>query len=93
MLAPLQPAEVQVVVGYAQGLQADDSLVQVRSGVFAKHSNVYGVAVGPRRVYYDVMPHQSFGPLRSGKLDESEVTILHREVAGDTMVVVYVPKG
>jgi hypothetical protein len=73
-------------------MRADDTLVQVRSGVFAKRSNVEGVQVGGRTVYYDLLPHQSFGPLRSGRVAESQVDVLARETAGDALVLIYALK-
>jgi hypothetical protein len=90
--AALSAADLERVLAYASTVRPDDSLVQVRPGVFAKRSNVHGVVVGDRTVYYDVQPHQSFGPLRSGALAESDVDILGRQTVDGTQVVVYAPK-
>jgi hypothetical protein len=89
---PLTSQQLETVASYARSFQPDDVLVQVRPGVFAKRSNVAGVDVGGRKVYYDVTPHQSFGPLRTGQLAESEVQVLARLPAGDTLVLVYAPR-
>jgi hypothetical protein len=88
----LTPAELDEALSYARQLRPDDPLVQVRPGVFAKRSNVEGVRLNGRTVYYDVLPHQSFGPLRSGKVSESQITVLGTERLGDTLVIVYVLK-
>lgn len=88
----LTAAGVERVLAYARSVRPDDSLVQVRPGVFAKRSNVYGVEVGGRTVYYDIQPHQSFGPLRSGALAESDVIILARATIDSTQILIYVPK-
>jgi hypothetical protein len=85
----LAPADLQMVLSYAQQMRSDDSLVQVRAGVFAKRSNVEGVQVGSQRVYYDLVPHQSYGPLRSGRVDESQINVLSRSQSGDTLILVY----
>jgi hypothetical protein len=84
---------VERVLAYAGAMQPDDALVQVRPGVFAKRSNVSGVQVGGRTVYYDVLSHQSFGPLRSGRLSEAQIDVLAREAGGGFLVVVYAPKA
>jgi hypothetical protein len=88
----LTPAELDEALSYARQMRADDTLVQVRPGVFAKRSNVEGVRLNGRTVYYDVLPHQSFGPLRSGKVSESQITVLGTERLGDTLVIVYALK-
>ena len=85
----LSPADLDTVLSYARGMQPDDTLVQVRPGIFAKRSNVHGVELAGRTVYYDIAPHQSFGPLRSGKLTESDVTILGREAQSGFLILVY----
>ena len=90
--ARLSPAEIQTVISYAGNVQPDDTLVQVRPGVFAKRSNVEGVKVNGTTVYYDIVPHQSYGPLRSGKLSEAQVTIHARESTGSALVLVYTAK-
>jgi len=89
--APTQ-GEIAAVVSYASEMRADDTLVQVRPGVFAKRSNVEGVQVGGRTVFYDIFPHQSFGPLRSGRVAESQINVLGRENTGGALVLVYVLK-
>ncbi len=85
----LPPDQIETILSYAAGMRADDSLVEVRPGVFAKRSNVEGIRLGGRTIYYDLVPDQSFGPLRSGKLRESEVTILAREQRGPVLVLIY----
>lgn len=90
--APLDPAGLERVLTYARSMQPDDALVQVRPGVFAKRSNVEGIDVGGVTVYYDIASHQSFGPLRSGKLRESDVTILGREATNGFLILVYTKK-
>lgn len=87
--AILSRAGVEHVLSYAQGMRSDDSLVEVRPGVYAKKSNVHGVAVGDSIVYYDLAAHQSFGPLRRGELAESQVTIHAREPGEGFLVLVY----
>jgi len=88
----LSRADVDTVLSYARQMRADDTLVELRPGVFAKRSNVHGVDVGGRTIFYDVLPHQSFGPLRTGRVDESQVDVLARERTGDALVLVYVLK-
>lgn len=88
----LSPAQVEHVLTYARAMQPDDSLVQVRPGVFAKRSNVEGVLVDGKTVYYDVLPHQSFGPLRAGQVTEQQVHILSREAQNGFVVLVYTKK-
>jgi hypothetical protein len=85
-------ADLANVLSYVQQMRADDTLVQVRPGIFAKQSNVQGVDVGGRTVFYDVVPHQSYGPLRAGRVIESEVDVLAREHVGDALVLVYTLK-
>jgi hypothetical protein len=80
------------VLSYADGMRPDDALVQVRPGVFAKRSNAQGLRVAGRTVYYDIYPHQSFGPLRTGKVTERDVTVLARSVEGDALVLIYALK-
>jgi len=92
VVAPLSRADIESVLTYARAMQADDQLVQVRSGVFAKRSNVQGVPVHGATVYYDVLPHQSYGPLRSGRVTESQVNIVSREASDGFMVLVYTLK-
>jgi hypothetical protein len=90
--APLAPSDLQNVLSYARTLRTDDPLVQVRPGVLAKKSNVDGIQVGDRTVFYDVVPHQSYGPLRSGKLSEQQVDILARDTDSGSLILVYVKK-
>ncbi|HEU5316331.1 MAG TPA: hypothetical protein VFX49_09495 [Chloroflexota bacterium] len=85
----LGPADVERVLAYARSMQPDDTLIQVRPGVFAKRSNVEGIDVGGTRVYYDVASHQSFGPLRAGTVRESDVTVVGREATNGFLIVVY----
>jgi hypothetical protein len=91
-VAPLAPADAQYVLSFARGLRQDDPLVQVRPGVLAKKSNVEGVEVGGRTVFYDVTPHQSYGPLRTGKLSESQVEVLARDTESGALILVYAKK-
>ncbi|MGH2369573.1 MAG: hypothetical protein ACRDI2_15410 [Chloroflexota bacterium] len=89
----LSEAQVETVLSYASTMQPDDGLVEVRPGVFAKRSNVSGVQVDGHTVYYDILSHQSFGPLRSGKVSESQIDMLARESSGSFLIVVYTIKG
>ena len=88
----LAAAELETVLAYVEGMHPDDQLVQVRSGVFAKRSNVSGVDLAGRTVYYDLLPHQSFGPLRAGKVTEAQVDVLARVPAGNALILVYTLK-
>ena len=88
----LAPTQLDDVASYARAMRPDDALVQVKPGVFAKRSNVEGVNVDGHTVYYDVVPHQSFGPLRSGKVTESQVNVLARDTSGDALILVYTIK-
>jgi hypothetical protein len=88
----LAPDQIETVLSYAGTMRTDDSLVEVRPGVFAKRSNVEGIRLDGRTIYYDLVPDQSFGPLRSGKLSESQVTILAREQRGPALVLIYTPR-
>jgi hypothetical protein len=80
------------VLDYARSMQPDDVLVQVRPGVFAKRSNVSGVDIGGRKVYYDIVSHQSFDPLSTGKLAESDVRMVGREAENGFLILIYVRK-
>ena len=90
---PAPQAEIDAVLAFVQTMQVSDVLVEVRSGVLAKRSNVEGVRVGQRTLYYDVFPDQSFGPLRSGRWNPGEVRVLARISEGDTLVLIYERKG
>ncbi|HEX2037101.1 MAG TPA: hypothetical protein VHS99_23215, partial [Chloroflexota bacterium] len=85
----LERRDVEHVLSYVDQHRDDDPLIEVRPGVMAKRSNVQGVQVNGRTVYYDLVSHQSFGPLRSGKVKEAEVDILARDGMGSFAVVVY----
>ncbi|MBI3970271.1 MAG: hypothetical protein HY332_03180 [Chloroflexi bacterium] len=89
---PLSRADAETVLSYARTLRPDDSLVEVRRGVFAKRSNVQGIPIGGHTVYYDIVPHQSYGPLRTGTWTERDVRILRQESTGNGLVLIYVPK-
>jgi hypothetical protein len=91
-VTPLTDAERALVLSYVGTLRPDDPLVQVRPGVQAKRSNVDGVRVGNRTVYYDILGHQSYGPLASGRVREADVDILSREGAPPFVVLLYVLK-
>ena len=93
-IAPVQlsPEQLEHVLSYARAMQPDDTLVQVRPGVFAKRSNVHGVTVNGTTYYYDVASHQSFGPLRSGALTESQITVVGREAQPNFLILVYTKK-
>ncbi len=91
-VASLHPDQLEHVLSYARAMQPDDTLVQVRPGVFAKHSNVHGVQINGTTYYYDVASHQSFGPLRSGALTESQITVVGREAQPNFLIVVYTKK-
>jgi hypothetical protein len=90
--ALLTDAERGLVLSYVQTLRPDDPLVPVRPGVEAKRSNVQGVRLGSRTVYYDIVGHQSFGPLASGRVREADVDILSREGTPPFVVLVYTLK-
>ena len=89
---PITASDVETVLSYARAMQPDDALVQVRPGVFAKRSNVHGVEIGGRTLFYDIAAHQSFGPLRSGKLAESDVNVIAREAQNGFLILVYTRK-
>jgi hypothetical protein len=88
----LAPADVEKVMAYARGMQPDDALVQVKPGVFAKRSNVQGVTLNGATVYYDIVPHQSYGPLRTGQVTEQQVNVVARQAHDGFMVTVYTRK-
>ena len=88
----LSPDDVAFVLSYAQDVRPDDALIQVRLGVFAKRSNVQGLPLHGRTVYYDVLPHQSYGPLRAGTLAVSDALILARHTTGNSTVLIYTRK-
>jgi hypothetical protein len=90
--APLTAAERTRVLAYADGLRPDDALVEVRPGVQAKRSNVDGVRLDGRTVYYDLAGHQSFGPWRRGQVGEADVVLLAREGPESARIVVYALK-
>jgi hypothetical protein len=90
--AQLSPDQLEHILSYARAMQPDDTLVQVRPGVFAKHSNVHGVTLNGTTYYYDIASHQSFGPLRSGAIPESQVNIIGREAQPGFLVLVYIRK-
>jgi hypothetical protein len=90
--APLTAAERARVLAYADGLRPDDPLVEVRPGVWAKQSNVAGVRLDGRTVYYDLLGHQSFGPWRRGQVGEADVVVLARAGPEPVRIVVYAPK-
>jgi hypothetical protein len=90
--AQLSPDQLEHILNYARAMQPDDTLVQVRPGVFAKSSNVHGVTLNGTTYYYDIASHQSFGPLRSGALSESQVNIIGREAQPNFLVLVYTRK-
>ena len=88
----ISPDDVNSILSYARSMQPDDELIQVRPGVFAKRSNVEGVEVAGTRLYYDIVSHQSFGPLSSGKLAEAQVRVVGREAQNGFLIVVYTRK-
>jgi hypothetical protein len=90
--APLTAEDRARVLGYAGALQPDDPLVEVRPGVQAKRSNVEGVRLDGRTVYYDVVGHQSFGPVARGRVREQDVVVLAREGEAPFQVVIYALK-
>jgi hypothetical protein len=57
--------------------------------VQAKRSNVEGVRLGGRTVYYDILGHQSYGPLGRGHVGEDGVVLLERSASGPFRVVIY----
>jgi hypothetical protein len=85
----MSPEQLDHVLSYARAMQPDDTLVQVRPGVFAKSSNVNGVTLNGTTYYYDIASHQSFGPLRSGAVTESQVNVVGREANQNFLVLVY----
>jgi hypothetical protein len=88
----LSPDNLETVLSYARSMRPDDDLVQVRPGVFAKRSNVEGVEVGGTRAYYDIASHQSFDPLSTGKLAESQISVIGREAQNGFLILVYTRK-
>ena len=90
--ASLSSDQLEHVLSYARAMQPDDTLVQVRPGVFAKSSNVNGVPLNGTTYYYDIASHQSFGPLRSGALTESQVDVVGREANPNFLILVYTKK-
>ena len=90
--AQLSPGQLEHILSYARAMQPDDTLVQVRPGVFAKHSNVHGVTLDGTTYFYDLASHQSFGPLRSGALTESQINVVGREAQPNFLVLVYTRK-
>jgi hypothetical protein len=87
----MAPAEIDAILAYVDGMQPGDELVLVRPGVFAKRSNVEGIRLGGRTMYYDVYPHQSSGPLRTGRWSDADVSVLARIPANGTLVLIYTP--
>lgn len=85
----LNADDVRAVILFADTMQPDDPLVQVRGGVFAKRSNVLGVERNGYRIFYDLSPHQSFGPLRSGKVSERDINILAQQSTGHGTITIY----
>jgi hypothetical protein len=85
----LSREDLAVVLSYVDSLRPDDGVVEARPGVSAKRSNVEGVRLGGRTVHYDLVGHQSFGPLRAGKVTQADVVVLAREGQGDFKVVIY----
>ena len=90
--AQLSPDQLDYILSYARAMQPDDALVQVRPGVFAKFSNVHGVTLNGTTYYYDIASHQSFGPLRSGTLAESQVNLIARESQPNFLLLIYTRK-
>ena len=90
--AALSPEQLDHVLSYARAMQPDDTLVQIRPGVFAKSSNVNGVQLNGTTYYYDIASHQSFGPLRSGAVSESQIDVVGREAQPNFLVLVYTRK-
>lgn len=85
----LTDTERTTLLSYVETLRPDDALIEVRSGVQAKRSNVHGIRLQDRTVYYDIAGHQSFGPLATGKVRESQVQILWRLDDGPFRVLFY----
>jgi hypothetical protein len=90
--APLTAEERAHVLSYAGALQPDDLLVEVRPGVQAKRSNVEGVRLDGRTVYYEVVGHQSFGPVGRGRVREQDAVVLARDGEAPFQVVIYALK-
>ncbi|HEV2123811.1 MAG TPA: hypothetical protein VGW38_13690 [Chloroflexota bacterium] len=88
----LTAQEIETVLSYARTVKSDDRLVMVRPGVYAKRSNVEGVDIGGRTVFYDVLLHQSYGPLRRGTATEQQISVLARTVVDGAVVLVYTTK-
>ena len=82
-------SDVETVLAYATTVRDDDPLVEVQPGVMAKRSNVAGVVVRGRTLYYDSVTDQSFGPLRTGRFRPSEVVVLARVSDGGPVMLVY----
>jgi len=86
---------IAVILSYAdreQGL--DDPLVQIDDQIWAKSSNVYGVAIGAQVFYYQLVGDTSFDPLSRGTVAPSEVVFFWRTIdddAGDIIIYLLGP--
>ncbi len=85
----LTDTERSMLLSYVDTFRPEDALIEVRPGVQAKRSNVHGISLEDRTVYYDIAGHQSFGPLASGKVRESQVQVLWRLDDGPFRVLFY----
>ncbi len=89
--APADPAAT--VLSYASQGRAGDELVEVRPGVWAKSSNIYGLSIDGATYYYQVSPHASFDPLSQGRVGAGEVRVVQIFEESGFDVVVYVIAG
>jgi hypothetical protein len=83
---------VEVVLSYASQMRADDGLVEVRPGVWAKSSNVYGVSVGGTAFYYQIGGHASFDPVSLGRITPDQAQVVRiLEQPGFTIAIYLIP--
>jgi DNA/RNA endonuclease YhcR with UshA esterase domain len=84
-----QAAIVEKMLGYIEGEQADDPLVEVEDGIFVKSSNVHGILIDGTRYYYSLFPHMSFDPVVAAKIGEEQVTIFYQDDDPAFPVIIY----
>jgi len=77
----LSEADVKHIASFINTLRVDDPLITLASGVQVKRSNYYGITLGGATYYYNIWPHQSFGPLGRGEVPPEKVNILYQETS------------
>lgn len=71
--------------------KVEDPLIEIRSNVFARQSNVMGVEVDGVRYYYAILGHQSFDPVSLGTVQPNQVEVIYRtEGTGFPLVIYYI---